>query len=294
VTTTPKVSVHIIAYNQKNYIREAVDSALAQDYPHLQVVVADDASTDGTAEIVQSYADEHPGLVVPVLNKKNLGITRNSNAALRACNGEFVAFMGGDDVLLPGKISAQVQWFLQSERRALCGHQVEVFYQDGSRSPHPLSRKMMSGIGADTFIRYCPFGATSVMVRADRIPPHGFDETLPVVSDQMLWVEVLRQDGEFGFIPGTYARYRQHGGNVTRDPFANLSDVERHFANIAERYPHFRKTVHRAQTRWLHYNVGIALAAAGHRREARSKYWHAIRREPCFIKAWIRLAQTLI
>ena len=287
----PKISVHIIAYNQKDFIREAIDSALAQDYPNLEVVVADDASSDGTADIIAGYARDH-GRVVAVLNPENLGITRNSNAALRACSGEFIAFMGGDDVLLPGKIGAQAAWFANRPERVLCGHQVEVFYQDDSRPPHPLSRHILAGTGAETFIKHNPFGATAVMVRANRIPPYGFDETLPVVSDQMMWVDVLRDDGEFGFVPGTYARYRKHDANVTRDPFANLGDVERHFANVTERYPQFASAVRWAITRRLHYDVGVALSAAGRKGEARRKFLAAIRREPWFAKAWVRLAQS--
>lgn len=289
----PKVSIHIIAYNQKDYIREAIDSALAQNYANLEVVVADDGSSDGTAEIIAGYARDHPGRVVAVLNPVNLGITRNSNAGLRACSGELIAFMGGDDVLVPGKIEAQAAWFAKRPARALCGHQVEVFYQDQHRPPHPLSRHLLAGTGAEAFIKHNPFGATAVMVRADRIPAYGFDETLPVVSDQMLWVDVLRDDGEYGFVEGTFARYRQHGANVTRDPFANLNDVERHLRNVGERYPQFASAVRWATTRRLYYDVGIAMAALGRKSEARAKFLGALRREPWFAKAWVRLAQTL-
>jgi glycosyltransferase involved in cell wall biosynthesis len=293
MTDQPKISVHIIAYNQKDYIREAIDSALAQDYPNLEVVVADDASSDGTAEIIADYARQHPGRVIAALSPKNLGITRNSNVGLRACSGEYIAFMGGDDVLLPGKISAQTAWFADRPNRVLCGHQVEVFYQDDSRPPYPLSRYLIAGTGAEAIIKHNPFGATAVMVRASRIPPHGFDETLPVVSDQMMWVDVLREDGEFGFVPGTYARYRKHDTNVTNDPLRHLGDVERYLRNVAERHPTFAPTVAWATTRRLYYDVGIAMMAVGRKPEARRKFIAAIRREPWFAKAWVRLAQSL-
>jgi glycosyltransferase involved in cell wall biosynthesis len=289
-----KVSIHIIAYNQKHFIREAIESALAQDYPAVEVVVADDASTDGTAEIIAEYERAHPGRVVAVLNRVNRGITANSNSGLRACSGTYIAFLGGDDVLLPGKISAQVAWFAAHPNGVLCGHQVEVFHDDDSVAPYPLSRQLLRGTGADAIIRHQPFGALSVMVRADRIPPHGFDEALPVVSDQLLWTEVVRDDGEFGFVEGTWSRYRRHGANVTRDPFANLGDVESTLGIVAQRYPQFRGAVRYAVTRRLLYDVGVALMDAGRKSEARRKFWEAIRREPWFAKAWIRLAQTLV
>lgn len=290
----PKVSIHVISYNQRDFIREAVDSALAQNYPNLEVVIADDASTDGTAEILKEYERNHPGRVVAMLGEENVGITRNSNLGLAACSGELIAFMGGDDVLLPGKIAAQVRWFGADPQRVLCGHQVETFYDDGSRAPHSLSRHLHSGRGAGPLIRHGPFGATSVMVRRDRIPSYGFDEALSIVSDQLLWVDVVRDDGIMGYVPGTLARYRRHSANVTRDPLANLDDVERFLGIVADRYPQFRDTARYAVTRRLFYDPAVAMIERGHKREARTRLRDALRREPGFAKAWVRLAQTYL
>src|SRR4051812_44955101 len=121
----PKVSIHMISYNQRQFLPEAIESAVTQNYPNLEVVVADDASTDGSTEILLDYSQKYPGKVIAVLGEKNVGITGNSNRALARCSGELIAIMGSDDVLLPGKISAQVAWFEQDPRRVLCGHQVE-------------------------------------------------------------------------------------------------------------------------------------------------------------------------
>jgi glycosyltransferase involved in cell wall biosynthesis len=290
----PKVSIHIIAYNQRNYIGEAIESALAQDYSNLEVVVADDASADGTAEILKEYEAAHPDRVVAVLGDRNLGITGNSNRALKACSGGLIAFMGGDDVLLPGKISAQVAWFAEDPRRVLCGHQVEVFYEDGSRPPHPLTRRLFSGRGAEPLIRHGPFGALSVMVRRDRIPNGGFEERLPIVSDQMLWVDVILDDGLFGCIRGTWSRYRRHSANVTRDPLANLEDVESFLTIVEERYPQFRNAVRSTRTRRLFYDPGVVMLKQGRIKEARQKLRAALRREPTFAKALVRLVQTYL
>ena len=287
----PKISVHIIAYNQKDFIREAIDSALAQDYPNLEVVVADDASSDGTADIIAGYARDH-GRVVAVLNPENLGITRNSNAALRACSGEFIAFMGGDDVLLPGKIGAQAAWFANRPERVLCGHQVEVFYQDDSRPPHPLSPKLRQGRGASDFIRHGTFGALSTMVRTSKIPPWGFDERLPSVSDQMLWIDILADGGEYGFVPGVYARHRRHDGNVTNDPIKLAPDYERQVELISARYPQYAADCRHAYVQHVVYNFGVELMKAGRKREARGRFLKAIKLSPTFPRPWVRLVQS--
>ncbi|RMH41572.1 MAG: glycosyltransferase [Gammaproteobacteria bacterium] len=216
--TFPLVSVLVITHNQEKYIREALESALEQDYPNLEVVVADDASNDNTPAIIHELAYRYPQRLKPVFNQANLGITANSNIGLRACSGEFIAFMGGDDVLLPGKITRQVSWFAQDDRRVLCGHDVEWINSSGepigirSSDLVPLT----GGLGASGLIRDGnPFAATSVMVRRSRIPAYGFHPALPVVSDWKLWIDVIGMDGVYGYISGVYAQYRRHESNVT-------------------------------------------------------------------------------
>ena len=290
---SPKVSIHMISYNQGRFLSEAIESALAQDYPNLEVVVADDASTDGSKEILARYALRYPDRIIAVFGDKNVGITRNSNRALARCSGEFLAIMGSDDVLLPGKIAAQVSWFQANPRRVLCGHQVEVFYENGS-PPHPLTRYLKSGRGAEHFIRHGPFGAVSTMIRRDRVPIYGFDEHLKTVCDQLMWVDVLGDDGLFGFVPGTLARYRRHDANVTGNPFDLLDEVDLYLRLVRQRYPVFAEAVRYARTRRLYYDPAVAMIALNKKYAARSRLKEAIKREPLFIKAWIRLAQTYL
>ncbi|GAB1234033.1 glycosyltransferase [Ferrigenium sp. UT5] len=217
----PRVSILVISYNQEKYIREALESALAQDYANLEVVVADDASRDGTQAIIRELAQRHPQRLKPIYNPQNVGITANSNIGLRACSGEFIAFMGGDDVLLPGKITRQVEWFAQDGKRVLCGHDVDWIDAGGASLGLRTSDLVPfhAGQGAAGFIRNgTPYTAASVMVRRVRIPTYGFHPLLPVVSDWKLWIDVIGTDGTYGYIPGIHAQYRRHGGNVTARP----------------------------------------------------------------------------
>jgi glycosyltransferase involved in cell wall biosynthesis len=288
----PKVSIHVISYNQEDYIADAVTSAAEQHYEPLEVVVSDDGSTDHTPQIIRHLGELYPGRVIPVLNPCNQGITRNSNAGLAHCTGKLIAFMGGDDVLIPGKVEAQVAWFRNKPERVLCGHQVEVFYDDGSRPSYKLSRQLLAGRGADAMIRHQPFGATSVMVRADALPPWGFRNELPVVSDIMLWIDVLAAGGEFGYVSGTFARYRRHRDNVTNDPFRGLGEVRRALDIALSQYPQYANPIRYAKVRRLSYDPGVALLAYGRKLEARKAFIEALRQEPTFVKAWIRLLQT--
>jgi len=221
MTKFPRVSVLVISYNQESYIREALESALEQDYANLEVIVADDASRDGTQGIIRELAQQYPQRLMPVFNPSNVGITSNSNIGLAHCSGELIAFMGGDDVLLPGKIARQVEWFKVDPNRVLCGHNVDWIDAEGKslgiRSSDMVP--LQTGCGASGFIRHgTPFAATSVMVRRSRIPARGFHPSLPVVSDWKLWIDVIGTDGCYGHIPGVHARYRRHRDNVTARP----------------------------------------------------------------------------
>lgn len=289
----PRVSILIISFNQKDYIAEAIESAISQDYENLEVIVSDDASTDGTAEIIAAYQQRYPDRLVVLLNKENVGITRNSNRGLRTCSGKLIAFQGGDDVLLPGKIAAQVDWFKKDEKRVLCGHQVEVFYQDGSRLPHLFNRKLAVGVGPEDVIRHgVPYCATSIMVKAKEIPTNGFEELLYTVSDHMLWIEVLMSGGAYGYVPGVYARYRRHSTNVTNNKFKNLGEVEQTLNLVSMRYPQYRAVCEQALIRWLKYSVAMTFFKNGEIGKARKVWFEIIRLDPFYIKSWIRLGQS--
>src|SRR5690554_3312559 len=107
---SPLVSIAIVTYNQKHFLKECIESCLAQDYQNTEIVVADDGSTDGTHELLKEFAEKHPGKFVLRISEINQGITKNHNVAQFACSGKYIAWMGGDDLMLPRKISKQVDY----------------------------------------------------------------------------------------------------------------------------------------------------------------------------------------
>lgn len=98
----PLVSVIIPVYNGERFLGEAIQSALAQDYAPIEIVVADDGSTDGSLAVARSF----PGVTVLELPHGGVSIARNE--AVAASKGEWLAFLDADDLWMPAKISAQV------------------------------------------------------------------------------------------------------------------------------------------------------------------------------------------
>jgi len=101
---TPRISVIIATYNRTHLLRTAIDSVLGQTYSNCEVIVADDGSTDGTAELVQGYGDR-----VRYLYQENQGKSVMLNKALTVAGGDWIAFLDSDDYWLPEKLEWQVR-----------------------------------------------------------------------------------------------------------------------------------------------------------------------------------------
>jgi glycosyltransferase involved in cell wall biosynthesis len=113
-----KISTVIILYNLEKYIEDAIQSVLRQTRQPDEIIVVDDCSTDGSADIVNKYRDR----VIYIKQEKNIGALRNSLSGLKAATGEIVAFLDGDDVWMPEKLEAIEKEFLQDEEVVLVSH----------------------------------------------------------------------------------------------------------------------------------------------------------------------------
>ena len=165
----PLVSVAVVTYNQRAFLKECLESILQQDYPNIEIVVADDASQDGTQDMLREYAASGRGNFVLRLAAMNQGITQNQNLAQSACSGKYVAWIAGDDLMLPGKIKKQVDFLERNPEYAICYHDLDVFDSDSNNTIHLRSQIDRPRVGGlKTLVRYgCFNGAVSNMVRAD-------------------------------------------------------------------------------------------------------------------------------
>lgn len=128
----PKVSVCVITYNQEPYIRECLDSLVAQQTDfEFEIIVGDDCSTDGTQAIVEEFVERYPELVRIHFQPSNTGGSRNNLEVHAAARGDYVAHVDGDDYTLPGKLQAQADVL---DRDASCNavwHPVDLFDDHG-------------------------------------------------------------------------------------------------------------------------------------------------------------------
>jgi glycosyltransferase involved in cell wall biosynthesis len=281
----PLVSVLIITYNQRDFINETLQSALEQEYENLEVVVSDDASTDGTAEIIREYARKFPRRLVALTDGPRLGITGNSNRALKACRGNYIAFQGGDDVLLPGKISAQVAWMEEDERRVVCTHDVVLFESSTGKTLSYWSDlyRLRNGAGLADILKYghtCLGPGTAIMVRASCMPVSGFDDRLHAASDIKFIYDCLASGGHFGYVPGVHARYRQHQRNIQRTGRQMLIEDGLKIIELLDAdYPDYRHLFPYVKHLYYH-SLAVWSIRDGEQSKARSYVREALRNRP--------------
>ncbi len=218
----PLVSVICLCYNHEKYLIEALNSVLNQTYPHLEVIVVDDFSTDASASLLKEYADKHPELLL-ILHQINTGNCRAFNEALALSTGEFIIDFATDDVMLPTKIADQVNTFAQlDETYGVVYTDAELindastaigyFYQR-NKSGRITSRTPSGYVFTDilSYAFLCP--PTLMFRRALLTELNGYDETL-AYEDFDVWVR-SGQRWQYYFLNKVLMKRRLHTASLS-------------------------------------------------------------------------------
>ncbi|MEI8081073.1 MAG: glycosyltransferase [Actinomycetes bacterium] len=210
------MSVVSITYNHEAYIREALEGFVAQktDFP-VEVIVADDASTDATPAIIQEYASRYPHLFRPILRSRNVGIHANLSGALSDARGEYLAMCEGDDYWTdPLKLAKQVAYLDRHPATTVCFHPVRVIWEDGRKDSKFPPIYIRGNLSVETLILTNFIQTNSVMYR--RLP--NYDD---IAADIMPldWYLNLRHAacGAVAMLPETMAVYRRHSEGIFYD-----------------------------------------------------------------------------
>lgn len=130
---TPLVSVVIPAFNSSDYLAETLKSVSGQTWPNREIIVVDDGSTDGTAQVAQRSD-------VAYFYQKNQGPPAARNRGIRACRGDFIAFLDSDDVWLPEKTQRQVELLQSNPRLGFVLCRMRTRLAPGTEWPGTLQR----------------------------------------------------------------------------------------------------------------------------------------------------------
>lgn len=208
----PKISVIMPAYNAEKYIREAIDSILAQTYTDFEFIIIDDASTDATASIVESYTDER---IRFFRNDNNMGVANTLNRGLDLAVGEYIARMDSDDISLPERFAKQVEFMDTHPDVAVCGSGIEIF---GAMSGRRTFSESSEQLKVDLLFSSC-FAHPSVIMRASVVGPNAlhYDSAFSKMEDYDLWCRIA-EEHKLASIPDILLKYRIHPAQVTKHP----------------------------------------------------------------------------
>ena len=276
----PTVSVVIPCYNGAAFLRETLDSVLAQTYPPLEVILIDDGSTDESAAIAESY-----GPPVRVIRQENQGESVARNRGMDEARGDWIACLDADDLWKPEKLERQLAAI---DPETVCVH-TEVFcfgtkseVSDKARVPEEL-RYSVEYLLTERAVNF-----SSVMIRSGL--PVRFVDWTNMMEDTLFCIELLPY-GKFRLVAEPLTGYRFHAANQTAAP---ALFVQRH-RTIREWLRRNPGRVSPDQARriegfWIQRQCE-ALPLARYRRDW-DRYW-AIRRHLEGFRDWPGVAEAL-
>lgn len=214
------VSIVLPIYNGAAYLRQAIDSLLAQSFSDFELIAIDDGSTDDSADVVGSYSDPR----IAFLRQDNKGLAASLNRGIALARGRYVARQDQDDVSFPERLAKQVEFLDAHPDIAVVGTWAEIVNasrRDTRFHRHPANPAVLRFL----LLFDNPFVHSSVMMRksvVDEVGGYTTDGTRQPPEDYELWSRIARRHS-LSNIPQVLQRYREVAGSMSRngdDPFA--------------------------------------------------------------------------
>ena len=204
MTDRPLVSVVIPAFNAADFVADAIESVLAQDYERIEVIVVDDGSTDGTAAVVSRFP-------VRCLSQPNVGSAGARNLGVGAALGSLVSFLDADDLWMPTKLATEVAYLQAHPQVGYVLVRMQRTLRPGAPWPPgtPASwfdEAQTGSINSGGLVR------RSVL---DRVGP--FDTRFRIAPDTDWQARALDAGVRHALLPDVLVEYRIHGANISYD-----------------------------------------------------------------------------
>lgn len=238
--TTPAVSVLVTTFRHARFVRQALDSLVAQTTRDFDVIITDDASDDGTADVIGAWLTERHLPARFIQNRVNRGLCANRNTARTMATGEFICSLSGDDIYEPDRVARQLECFReQPPRVAAVYSDASVIAADGTflqssfirkilgDEPLPENDRMFRRLLRGTFIP-----TPAVMIRRSAVDAvGGYDESL-FIDDWDMWLKLAYQFA-FHHLPGALVKYRVLATSMSHDVSLQYARVDSAFRTLA-------------------------------------------------------------
>ena len=239
-TTVGRISVVITSFNQKVYLQEAIESVLNQTLELYEIIICDDASTDGSREVIECYEQRYPGLVKAVLQRKNIGVSGNRSSGLERAEGDLVSWLDGDDRFKPRKLELELKTFLRDPGVRWVYSQVEVVNENGKKLRLRYDEPPEGYIFNDV-VKMLGRAPRNQLVNMQALSRIGFwKEDMCLYEDFELCLR-LAKNYKTAYCPQPLVEYRIHPfgiHNVAKKAHIdNFGKLFRHFQEMISDYP---------------------------------------------------------
>jgi glycosyltransferase involved in cell wall biosynthesis len=240
ITEPPKVTIAIPTYNRAAFLTEALDSALAQTYQNIEVIVSDNASTDNTLQLLGNYNDDR---LIVIQQETNLGMVGNWNACLEKASGEIFILLSDDDFLEPTAIEKMANIFrygtpeIDLSKIGMVYCKSRIVDDEGGiigYGKHGAEVESASLIVKQFFRCNRSIYPCSVMMRTSDIQSLGGYDGLqyPLAADANVWMAIAIKHGNVACIDEVLTNYRVHTSNVTSE--AGIGEWITNNSNLAK------------------------------------------------------------
>lgn len=209
----PNFSIIVPVYNAEDYLSECVDSLINQTIgrEHIEIVLVNDGSTDGSASICSAYADSNPGTVV-YIEQKNSGVSAARNRGLDVSTGDYIGFVDSDDYVSLDLIEKVAKFFLNCSKN-VSAVTVPVFNFGSKNSPHYLNKKFDQGTRIISLERPQWYSVVTrvspAFFPAAAAKKYKFDESVTFFEDTKYVTELLKEKMLLGVVANCKYYYRR-------------------------------------------------------------------------------------
>ena len=232
---SPRVSIIIPVFNGANYLGSAVESALAQTYKNVEIIIIDDGSTDGgaTEAIARSFGDS-----VRYLKKVNGGVSSALNLGILAMTGQYFSWLSHDDFYYPEKLQKQIEYLNVNKNVLILATGLEVIDDVGNIKSSYTTDKFISIKNGRGVMDHWVYGC-SLLIHREIFEEVGcFNENNRTVQDLEMWLKIVHTGFSITMMPSILCQWRHHDES---DSFkmraSHFNEVGRFLENTASIYP---------------------------------------------------------
>ncbi len=266
----PLISVVILSYKQEQYLKGAIDSVLNQDYPGIEMIIADDSTPNFKSEVWSRYINDNKRSNIVnsfvVKNEENRGTVKNINSAISRCRGEYVMFFAGDDELAGKKVLsvlAEKMALLQGKDICVSGLAIKMdhglvrndgFFQNGIIR----SRLAIGAKKAHRMLLYecCYSMGATMFIKKELERINGFDESYKVIEDWSFFLSYSRSGGRVFFADYPVLKHRDGGISEKKKlPLRYTEDLKKIYLREVFPYINEEKDSSRKIKILLHYKT---------------------------------------